>query len=325
MGKYSKIIMLFLIVHFYSCNKTKPLPENIDFKQEMRNFIQGISEYSKNINPGFVIVPQNGVELVSTTGDDNGSPELTYLNSIDGIGQEDLFFGYDKDDVKTPEKVTEWLRFFLDMAKAENVKILVTDYCSTHSNMDYSYSKNNESGYVSFAANHRELDNIPDYPDPIFNENSGVITSLDSVKNFLYLINPDNEFSSQEDFINSVKNTNYDLLITDLYFNGEKFSKSQIQELKEKGNGGKRLVICYMSIGEAENYRYYWHPDWKVGNPSFIDKENPDWPGNYKIRYWEKDWQNIIYGNDSSYLKKILDAGFDGIYLDIIDAFEYFE
>ena len=33
----------------------------------------------------------------------------------------------------------------------------------------------------------------------------------------------------------------------------------------------------------------------------------------------------IIYGNNNSYLEKILDAGFDGVYLDIIDAFEYFE
>lgn len=33
----------------------------------------------------------------------------------------------------------------------------------------------------------------------------------------------------------------------------------------------------------------------------------------------------IIYGNNNSYVKKILDAGFDGVYLDIIDAFEYFE
>ncbi|MGQ9708740.1 MAG: hypothetical protein ACUVUR_07715 [bacterium] len=43
------------------------------------------------------------------------------------------------------------------------------------------------------------------------------------------------------------------------------------------------------------------------------------------LRYWEKGWQSIIYGNDSSYLKKILDAGFDGVYLDVVDAFEYFE
>jgi cysteinyl-tRNA synthetase len=43
------------------------------------------------------------------------------------------------------------------------------------------------------------------------------------------------------------------------------------------------------------------------------------------VWYRDKQWQDIIYGNDSSYLKKILDAGFDGVYLDVIDAFEYFE
>jgi cysteinyl-tRNA synthetase len=56
-----------------------------------------------------------------------------------------------------------------------------------------------------------------------------------------------------------------------------------------------------------------------------MDAENPDWPGNYKVKYWETDWQNIIYKNSDSYLNKILTAGFDGVYLDIIDAFEYYE
>ena len=80
-----------------------------------------------------------------------------------------------------------------------------------------------------------------------------------------------------------------------------------------------------MSIGEAEDYRYYWQSSWKIGSPDWIEKENPDWEGNYKVKYWEKGWQDIIYGNNDSYLKKILDTGFDGVYLDIIDAFEYFE
>ena len=80
-----------------------------------------------------------------------------------------------------------------------------------------------------------------------------------------------------------------------------------------------------MSIGEAEDYRYYWESDWDNNPPEWIAFENADWPGNYVVKYWNKDWQNIIFGNKNSYLKKILDAGFDGVYLDIIDAFEYFE
>jgi cysteinyl-tRNA synthetase len=53
--------------------------------------------------------------------------------------------------------------------------------------------------------------------------------------------------------------------------------------------------------------------------------ENRQWKGNYKGDYWDPDWQAIILGGENAYLDKILAAGFDGVYLDIIDAFEYFE
>ena len=324
-----RIFLLITIpVIFLSCKKDNPDSSsgNIDYKQEMRNFVQNLSAYAKNIHPGFLIIPQNGSELVSTTGDHSGVPDMNYINAIDGIGQEDLFYGYDADDQATSQADRQWLQSFLDMAKDYgNVSIMVTDYCSTHSKMDDSYAQNNALGYLSFAADHRLLDNIPSYPDPLFNENSGVITHLQEAKNFLYLISPDNEYSTRQAFVDAVKNTNYDYIIMDFFFDGEEFTPPQIEELKQKANGGKRLLICYMSIGEAENYRYYWQKDWNVGNPSFIVKEDPDWQGNFYVKYWEKDWQDIIFGNDNSYLKKILDAGFDGVYLDIIDAFEQFE
>jgi len=111
----------------------------------------------------------------------------------------------------------------------------------------------------------------------------------------------------------------------DLFFDDVSFTSTEIEALKIKENGGTRLVISYMSIGEAEDYRYYWNDSWNNNKPEWLDRENPDWEGNYKVRYWVKEWQNIIYGNESSYIYKIIMAGFDGIYLDIIDAFEYFE
>ncbi len=86
-----------------------------------------------------------------------------------------------------------------------------------------------------------------------------------------------------------------------------------------------------MSIGEAENYRWYWQNEWDADNdgqpdpgaPSWLGPMNPDWEGNYKVKYWESNWQDIIFGSDTSYLDKIIQAGFDGVYLDIIDAYEY--
>lgn len=324
-----KLILLFLvtsILSLSSCSKNNIKSDNeIDFKQKMREFVIGISQYSKTIKSNFLIIPQNGIELVSSNGDTSGQPHIAYLNAIDANGQEDFLFGYDNDDQPTPANVTTYLKIFLNISKSFGKTILVIDYCSTPSKITYSYNENKNQGYISFAADRRELDNIPTFPNPIFQENNMSVTSISQAKNFLYLIDTTN-FTTKSDFITAVTSTNYDLLIMDLFFhNGVAFTSDEINQLKNKANGGKRLVISYMSIGEAEIYRYYWQSSWNTNKPSWLDKENPDWPGNYKVKYWYPEWQNIIYGNDSSYLKKILDANFDGVYLDIIDAFEYYE
>ncbi|WP_343672882.1 endo alpha-1,4 polygalactosaminidase [Chitinophaga sp.] len=296
-----------------------------DYKQSMRDFVIGISKYAKAAHAGFIVVPQNGIELVTKNGESSGTPDTAYLNAIDANGQEDLYYGYDDDDVATPTSTINYLNPLLKISKNAGNTILVTDYCSTHSKMTDSYTKNNAQGYISFAADSRGLDDIPAFPSPIYAENTTAVTSIGQVKNFLYLIDPASGFSSKTAFINAVKATNYDLLITDLYFDTSAFTASELAALKKKANGGTRLVISYMSIGEAENYRYYWQTSWTKTKPAWLDAENPDWPGNYKVKYWYSDWQKIIYGNDSSYTKKILNAGFDGVYLDIIDAFEYYE
>jgi cysteinyl-tRNA synthetase len=320
-------LLITILLILSSCNKDDDnnFDNETEFKQRMREFVIGISQYSKAIKSDFFIVPQNGIELVSSNGDVTGQPSVDYLNAIDANGQEDLFYGYDNDDQATSTTDNSYLRELLDISKSAGNTILVTDYCSTPSKITNSYLENENYGYISFAADHRELNNIPNFPNPIHQENNTMITDISQVKNFLYLINPSN-YTTKNDFIAAVTSTNYDLLIMDLYFNdGTAFTSSEINQLKNKANGGKRLVISYMSIGEAEDYRYYWQTSWNTNKPSWLDAVNPAWPGNYKVKYWNTEWQDIIYGNDNSYLKKILNADFDGVYLDIIDAFEYYE
>ena len=156
-------------------------------------------------------------------------------------------------------------------------------------------------------------------------ENAQDIVRLSDAQNFLYLLNCE-RFSSKAAFLDAVSATNYDLLILDLFFEDDMaFTAAEVERLKHKANGGKRLVICYMSIGEAEDYRYYWQSEWKRDKPAWLARENPEWRGNYKVRYWDPAWQEIICGAGDSYINRILAAGFDGVYLDIVDAFEYFE
>jgi cysteinyl-tRNA synthetase len=124
-------------------------------------------------------------------------------------------------------------------------------------------------------------------------------------------------------------NTKFDLCVVDYSHGGSdetRFTAAQIAGLKNSP-GGAKLVLSYLSIGEAEDYRSYWHKEWDAdhdgnpdpGAPAWLGPSNPDWPGNYKVQYWQPEWQAIVY----NCLDKVVEAGFDGAYLDIIDAYEY--
>ncbi len=79
------------------------------------------------------------------------------------------------------------------------------------------------------------------------------------------------------------------------------------------------LPVSYISIGEAEDYRFYWNRSWEKNSPEWLGEMNPDWEGNYKVKYWMDEWKQIVF----EYLDIIIEQGFSGIYLDIVDGFEY--
>ena len=324
-----KILFAFIIgIIAISCTNNEDVilnPTDSFYRQKMRQFVIDLSQYSKSVKPQFKIIPQNGIQLCTIDGEITSVPSRNYLNAIDGISQEGLFYGYENDDLVTPQSISTHFKSYLNISKNQGKTILITDYCSAESNITSSYFENDQLGYVSFSANQRFLTSIPTFPIPIFHENNSVVTTLPDVKNFMLLLNFEN-FSSKADFINAITATNYDLLVMDLYFrNRTEFTISEINQIRNKANGGKRLVFSYVSIGEAEDYRYYWQLNWNTTPPNWLDAENPNWPGNYKVRYWETEWQQIIYGNDTSYVKKIINSGFDGIYLDLVDAFWFYE
>ena len=313
------VVVVLLAV---ACNRENVEPCD-DYRQAMRDFVVRISETARTQDADFVVIPQNGIELVTMGDEAHTELAATYLAAIDGHGQEDLFYGYSRDDKPTPSDATEYLLSYLRRSQQTGNRILVTDYCSRSEYVADARSRCDAEGFVSFAAPSRELDVIP--AGAPAHENAQDVVRLSEAQNFLYLLNNE-QFNSKNQFIESVAATNYDVVIMDLFFNdGTAFTAAEVERLKHKANGGKRLVICYMSIGEAEDYRYYWQSSWKRHKPAWLARENPSWPGNYKVCYWCSEWQDIICGAGDSYLNRILSAGFDGVYLDIVDAFEYFE
>jgi cysteinyl-tRNA synthetase, unknown class len=118
-----------------------------------------------------------------------------------------------------------------------------------------------------------------------------------------------------------------DMLVVDYSRDGSEarvFTAAEIERLRTRADGSKRIVLAYLSIGEAEN--------------SWLGPENPEWKGNFPVRYWQRGWREIIMRPQVSlfgriaealqpanrpYLDRIIEAGFDGVYLDRVDAFDH--
>jgi len=170
--------------------------------------------------------------------------------------------------------------------------------------------------------------------------------SLSQINSWGYQIQGINE----EGIVDSLAASHYDMLVleptrTD-WSSVDKFfdTKGMIDRLKNTpASDGvhRKLLIAYIDIGEAEDWRWYWtwSTGWNcTGNkpadwPAYILSCDPDgWTGNYPIAYWEPDWKDIIiYGQNTpshpdrdynSVIDEAIRAGFDGIYLDWVEAFE---
>ena len=148
----------------------------------------------------------------------------------------------------------------------------------------------------------------------------GAQADLSGVRHFTYwLANPSPALISASGF---------DMAVVDYSRDGSgahAFSRDDVALMQRKPDGGRRVLLSYLSVGEAEDYRFYWKPEWSTKAPSWLEAENPDWEGNFKVRYWDPDWKRIIFGGPDAYLDRIIAAGFDGVYLDIIDAYWYFQ
>ena len=143
---------------------------------------------------------------------------------------------------------------------------------------------------------------------------------------FTYILQADSFAKTKPAAVAKLKESGRDWIMRDATFAGDTPWEQTDLDTIRSGKAGRK-VVAYLSIGEAEDYRSYWHSDW-VSNgkrtaaaPAWLGVENPEWKGNYQIKYWDADWQKLM-------LAAIDDAmarGFDGVYLDIVDGFQTYE
>jgi cysteinyl-tRNA synthetase len=134
----------------------------------------------------------------------------------------------------------------------------------------------------------------------------------------------------------AVSQASHDLMVIDFSRDGTNanaFTPTQVSNMAN-GAGGEKVMVSYISIGEVSDFRDEWNEGWTTtgtatGNltaqaPDWLGPVNPDWPESRKVRYWDSEWQNLIFNDaKTGWLDKIVGNGFDAAYLDIVDAYYY--
>ena len=300
------ILLLFFSIAYFSFSAT-----NNVYKERMRDFIK---ELRNNTNKEKIIITQNGNELYFK----NGKLDSKCYAITTRTTQESLYYGdVLRFNVPTAKGLKNELLELTIPIRKKGKPVFIINYGKGQKKREFLKKEALKTKFVSellpsFNAD-KLYETIEDYNDEDIN-------SLSEVKNFLCLLNPEN-FSDIDEYYQALRNTNYDLLLIEVSYNNIFFTKEQIEELKIKDNGGKRIVIAYLSIGEAEDYRFYWKKKWNKKKPKWIIKENENWEGNYIVKYWTPEWKNII----KEYQKKLDEIGVDGYLLDTVDTYQYFE
>ena len=143
---------------------------------------------------------------------------------------------------------------------------------------------------------------------------------------FAYILQADSFAKTKPAVVAKLKESGRDWIVLDATFAGDTPWEQTDLDTIRSGKAGRKMV-AYLSIGEAEDYRSYWQSDWvrngkrTAAAPVWLGIENPEWKGNYQVKYWNAEWQKLM-------LPAIDDAmarGFDGVYLDIVDGFQTYE
>ena len=325
------------------------------YRAAMALLIADLKAYANRTNTSFQLLTNGGTAIYAADATHGYTPSAlsNVYESVSGILFEDYFYGYDADGTLTSSSA-EGRNFQADVtnyiaaAIARHYPVLSLDYTGKAPAKELdSYAKNNAIGFIGFAADDRELRDIP--ATATNRLNLAAVTSLASVSNYVAMLSTESyedlKNTPKAHYLAALKACTNDLLVIDIsappvYGDNDNVDTSvdadyesglltaaDVTSLKTKPNGARRQVFCYMSVGEAEDYRPYWKPAWTnaATYATWIAALNPDWPGDFKVKYWRPEWRDILYGHTDSQLDLILARGFDGVFLDVIDAFEYFE
>ena len=117
-----------------------------------------------------------------------------------------------------------------------------------------------------------------------------------------------------DDRLDALAAAPHDSAVIDLARDGgeDYFTADEIAAVQDSG----KTVYAYFSMGSIETYRPE-HP--AVAETDMVLNQWGDWPDEYFVKYWDPRWRDLVM---QPRLDQAAAAGFDGVYLDVPNAYE---
>ncbi|MGE4063373.1 MAG: hypothetical protein AB7E79_08395 [Rhodospirillaceae bacterium] len=308
-----------------------PLQDIPNYRAFMRDMVEELATYAEKRDPNFVIVTRPGFDLLTWSRREfdlaeikrdptarvpsdaiiqAGTPMRRYIQSIDAF----LLNGQFCAPLRVPGAD-------LQAMLKQGLKAMTVEHCRTPEMATAALQTAVKMGVVS----HIDLDDTDDFariptrrPSP---ENARNVETILGARNMVMLLDS-REFETRDEWLAAMAATNYDVLVTDAFYKGNRsLTKEEVHRLKFKEMGARRLVLARISIGYAEDDRFYWERDWQIGTPTWVQALGPDRPGQYVVEYWNPAWKAIV----GRYFAGVMDLGFDGVVLDGVEAYRRWE
>lgn len=313
----------------------------LNYRDKMRDNVISLSEYAKSRRPDFQIIAHEGQDLLNKSlweyhlegynqarlkGIDTSDPSFLlnlkqqspefepviggraarYIHSLDGIAVNNHYCQ------NTPVSPT---------VEENGLPLISIDYCPTGVDFDNAVidSVKEKSRLYAFIKPNQSFSKIR--KQPIISENADNVFTTKEARNISFLLN-DKIYTDKNALIEAVRDSNYDIVVIEPYFHQtEPYTIEEINSLKYKKNGAKRLIIARFSVSEAKDNAFYWKPNWKIGHPGWLKRASFVEPNAAITEYWNRNWLDI----NSRFFKGIVDTGFDGAFLTGIENHRYFE
>jgi cysteinyl-tRNA synthetase len=118
----------------------------------------------------------------------------------------------------------------------------------------------------------------------------------------------------ENDTLDAVAAAPHQAAVIDLARDGgdDYFTAEEITALRASG----KTVYAYFTMGSIETYR----PEYPaVADTDLVLNHWPDWPEEYFVKYWDQRWWDLVM---QPRLDQAMTAGYDGVYLDVPNAYE---